>query len=78
MTPLCAPMSLSNDTVGGTIQNFSWNPAISNMFAMIDGNGCVSTFELDQTTKQVKILGKSDAAGDKSSSMFKRNFLMYI
>ncbi|CAF4969021.1 unnamed protein product, partial [Rotaria socialis] len=60
-------MYLPTDHVGGTIQCFAWNPAISSMFAYIDGNGAVSTFDIDQNSKQLKLLGESDANDDNSS-----------
>ncbi|CAF1203308.1 unnamed protein product [Rotaria sp. Silwood1] len=67
--PICSPIYLSSDSIGNTIQYFTWNPAStnSNMFAYIDGNGSVSTYEIDQNLKQLKILGKCDANDDNSS-----------
>ncbi|CAF1913992.1 unnamed protein product [Rotaria magnacalcarata] len=65
--PLFSPMYFSADHVGGAIPCFAWNPAISSMFAYIDGNGTVSTFEIDQNSKQLRLLGKSDANDDNSS-----------
>lgn len=62
-------MQLSNDSIGGGIQNFSWNPAITNMFAYIDANGFVFTYEIDQNSKQIKLLGKCNSNPDFSSSM---------
>ncbi|CAF1285973.1 unnamed protein product [Rotaria sordida] len=66
-TPIGTPINLSNNSIGDTIIHFTWNPAIPNMFAYIDGNGSVSTFEIDQNSKQLKSLGKCDANDDNSS-----------
>ncbi len=75
-------MSLSKDVIGGTIQNFQWNPAIPNIFAYIDGLGSVSTFEIDINSKQLKVLGRSDANDDYSSSLLILiiyfSFLIYL
>jgi len=62
-------MRLPGDMIGDTIQNFAWNPAIPNIFAYIDGHGLVANFEIDQNSKQLKLLGKSDANNDNSSSI---------
>jgi hypothetical protein len=70
--PIYSPILLPSDVIGGTIQNFTWNPAIPNRFAYLDGNGSVSCFELDQMSKKIKLLGKSNTDNNSSSSKFNR------
>lgn len=67
---MCSPVRLAGDSINNTIQNFTWNPAIPNIFAYLDGCGSISCFEIDQNAKQLKLLGKSDANDNNSSSIF--------
>jgi hypothetical protein len=69
--PICSPIRLPGDAIGDTIQNFTWNPAIPTRFAYLDGNGLVASYEIDQTSRQIKILGLLNADNDNSSSIFK-------
>ncbi len=69
--PIYPPIRLSSNAIGGTIQNFTWNPAIPTRFATLHGNGIVAVFELDQISRQIKTLGQSNPNEDNSSSIFK-------
>lgn len=56
--------------MGTSILYFAWNPAIPTIFAYMDGHGSVISFEIDQMSKQIKALGKSNPNDDNSSSKF--------
>ena len=67
-SPICPPMRLNRDQIGGYLVAFTWNPAIPNILAHLDAHGAMNVVTVDTNRKQATVTGQSPPNEDFSSS----------